>query len=73
MQDHPSRGKKKYLKYNYMMLKVRVAVITQENSPGRIVTSCLKFSIQHMVAARRAKKILRIPLGGLMATIRGLH
>lgn len=61
---------KKNLKYNYMMLKLGAAAIIQEKDPGRIVSSHLKSSSQCMVAARRAKKILRAPLGGLMATIK---
>lgn len=56
MQDDTSRGKKN-LKYDYMMLKLGVAVITQEKDPGRIVSSHLKSSVQCTVAARRAKEI----------------
>lgn len=69
MQDRTSRGKKN-LKYDYMMLKLGVGVITQEKDPGRIVSSCLKSLIQCTVAARRAKKMLRASLRGLMATIK---
>lgn len=53
-----------------MMLKLGAAAIIQEKGPGKIVSSHLKSSSECMVAARRAKKILRAPLGGLMATIK---